>query len=75
MFGAIEKINTQYIGIQRFILTMLFPLFEVKDISHLFACYASPHLGFKGLFLGFHDGKSFLGLDFSLHGEKGKKGD
>jgi hypothetical protein len=27
--------------------------------------------GFKGLFLGYHDGKSFFGLDFSLHGEKG----
>jgi len=29
-------------------------------------------LGFKGLFMGYHDGKSFFGLDFSLHGEKGK---
>jgi hypothetical protein len=29
-------------------------------------------LGFKGLFLGYFDGKSFFGLDFSLHGEKGK---
>ena len=29
-------------------------------------------LGFKGLFLGYHDGKSFFCLDFSLHGEKGK---
>lgn len=28
-------------------------------------------LGFKGLFMGYHDGKSFFGLDFSLHGEKG----
>lgn len=27
--------------------------------------------GFKGLFVGYHDGKSFFGLDFSLHGEKG----
>jgi len=32
----------------------------------------SSKLGFKGLFLGYHDGKSFFGLDFSLHGEKGK---
>ena len=32
----------------------------------------SSMLGFKGLFLGYHDGKSFYGLDFSLHGEKGK---
>ena len=29
-------------------------------------------IGFKGLFLGYHDGKSFFCLDFSLHGEKGK---
>lgn len=29
-------------------------------------------LGFKGLFMGYHDGKSFFCLDFSLHGEKGK---
>ena len=32
----------------------------------------SYNYGFKGLFLGYHDGKSFFGLDFSLHGEKGK---
>jgi hypothetical protein len=29
-------------------------------------------LAFKGLFLGYHDGKSFFALDFSLHGEEGK---
>lgn len=29
-------------------------------------------LGYKGLFLGYWDGKSFFGLDFSLHKEKGK---
>lgn len=29
-------------------------------------------LGFKGLFLGYWDSKTFLGLDFSLHKEKGK---
>lgn len=28
-------------------------------------------LAFKGLFLGYHDGKSFFALDFSLHGEEG----
>jgi hypothetical protein len=32
----------------------------------------SSLLGFKGLFLGYHDGKSFFGIDFSMHGEKGK---
>lgn len=32
----------------------------------------TSHLGFKGLFMGYHDGKSFFSLDFSLHGEKGK---
>jgi len=29
-------------------------------------------LAFKGLFLGYQDGKSFFSLDFSLHGEEGK---
>ena len=29
-------------------------------------------LGFKALFLGYWDGKSFFALDFSLHKEKGK---
>jgi hypothetical protein len=33
---------------------------------------ARCRLGFKGLFMGYHDGKSFFGVDFSLHGEKGK---
>jgi Transposase DDE domain. len=32
----------------------------------------SSLLGFKGLFMGYHDGKSFFSVDFSLHGEKGK---
>ena len=26
-------------------------------------------IGFKGLFLGYHDGKSFYRHDFSIHGE------
>lgn len=30
------------------------------------------NIGFKGLFMGYHDGKSLFSLDFSLHGEKGK---
>jgi hypothetical protein len=29
-------------------------------------------LAFKGLFMGYHDGKSFFAMDFSLHGEEGK---
>ena len=33
----------------------------------------SYNYGFKGLFLGYHDGTSFFGLDFSLHGEKGNE--
>ena len=36
--------------------------------SHVTNTY---NFGFKGLVLGYHDGKSFFGLDFSLHGEKG----
>ena len=150
MFHATDKINSQYSGLQKFILLILFPLFDVKDISHykesalyqLFKCgkdvfyrflnnadfswrklaysvnltlfkrvekssynnedksvscliaddtdlpkrgrcfellssiYSHVtdmfNYGFKGLFLGYHDGTSFFGLDFSLHGEKGK---
>ena len=30
--------------------------------------------GYKALMLGYHDGKSFFALDFSLHGEAGKDG-
>jgi hypothetical protein len=149
-FQAVDKINSRYSGLQKFMLLIPFPLFEVKDISHykesilypLFkvgrdifyrfmdnpdfswrklAYHVNLHLlkrleksvdregnrpvrclivddtdlpkrgrcfellsriyshathsfnyGFKGLFLGYHDGKSFFGLDFSLHGEKGK---
>ena len=40
--------------------------------SHVTHSYS---YGFKGLFIGYHDGKSFFGLDFSLHGEKGKDRD
>lgn len=29
-------------------------------------------VGFKGLFLGYWDSKTFIGIDFSLHKEKGK---
>ena len=32
----------------------------------------SSKLGYKALFIGYHDGKSFFSLDFSFHGEKGK---
>lgn len=39
-------------------------VFDHKDHSY--------KLGFKGLFLSFCDGKSFLPLDFSMHSEKGK---
>ncbi|MDA3880907.1 MAG: transposase [Prolixibacteraceae bacterium] len=40
-----------------------------KIFSHV---TQTVNLGFKGLFMGYHDGKSFFSLDFSLHGEKGK---
>jgi hypothetical protein len=150
LFKNIDKNNTQYGCLQRIIVLIMFPLFEVKDISHYnesslyqyFKCgkdvfyrflnnenfiwrnfaysvnkrlikrvnKSSEHsdtqhircliaddtdqpkrgkcfellsriyshvsnsynYGFKGLFLGYHDGTSFWGLDFSLHGEKGK---
>ncbi len=37
-----------------------------SHVTHL------SQLGFKGLFLAYHDGKSLFGLDFTLSGEKGK---
>ncbi len=40
-----------------------------KIWSHVKHC---RFFGFKGLFLGYWDGKSFFSLDFSLHKEKGK---
>ncbi len=42
-------------------------------IGKVFSHVTRKHiLGYKALFLGFFDGKSFFSLDFSLHGEKGK---
>jgi hypothetical protein len=149
-FQKFDKVNTQYYAKQIFTMLLLFPFFDVKDISHfsqssvfyVFKCgkdvfyefqksvqmnwrklsysvtkqlinrveknshkadtqpiicliaddtdlpksgrcfellsriYShvtkTYNYGFKGLFLGYHDGKSFFGLDFLLHGEKGK---
>jgi len=149
VFKSVDKINSQYSGLQKLLLLMLFPLFDIKDVSHYkeSALYTLLHCGkdafyrfmgnpdfswrklayhfnmrllkevekssyineskpvrcliaddtdlpkrgrcfellsriyshvtnsfnygFKGLFLGYHDGTSFFGLDFSLHGEKG----
>jgi hypothetical protein len=148
-FMYVNKINSQYSGCQKFILLILFPLFDLKHISDYrksalyevlkcgkdvfyrflnnpvfswrqFAYHVNMKLlkriekasyntdnkqikcliaddtdlqksgrkfellsriyshvtntfnyGFKGLFIGYHDGTSFFGLDFSLHGEKG----
>lgn len=39
--------------------------------SHVTHTY---NYGYKALMLGYHDGKSFFVLDFSLHGEAGKDG-
>lgn len=44
----------------------------IENIGRVFDHVTKRHiLGFKLLVLGFWDGKSFLGLDFSLHREKG----
>lgn len=47
-----------------------------KRIEHVSRVWShvlhSTVLGFKGLFLGYWDTKTFIGLDFSLHKEKGK---
>jgi hypothetical protein len=49
---------------------------KFEFLSRIFSHVTHTHnYGFKGLFLGFQDGKSFFGLDFSLHGEKGKEKD
>jgi len=45
----------------------------IEHISRIWSHVFHRHiLGFKGLFIGYWDGKSFFGLDFSLHKEKGK---
>ena len=47
--------------------------FRIEHISKIWSHVSQRSiLGFKGLFLGYWDGKSFFGLDFSLHKEKGK---
>lgn len=46
---------------------------QIELIGKIFSHVThTVNLGFKGLFMGYHDGKSFFSLDFSLHGEKGK---
>lgn len=46
---------------------------RVEHVGKVFSHVTRQHLlGFKALFLGYFDGKSFFPLDFSLHGEKGK---
>jgi len=45
----------------------------IENVSRIWSHVAHTGvLGFKGLFLGYWDSKTFLGLDFSLHKEKGK---
>lgn len=45
----------------------------IEHVSKIWSHVAHTSvLGFKGLFLGYWDSKTFLGLDFSLHKEKGK---
>ena len=34
IFWSIDKNNTQYFNYQRFIILILYPFFEVKDVSH-----------------------------------------
>ena len=46
---------------------------KIELIGRIFSHVTHTNiLGFKGLFMGYFDGKSFFALDFSLHGEKGK---
>lgn len=47
--------------------------FRIEHISKIWSHVTQKTiLGFKGLFLGYWDGTSFFGIDFSLHKEKGK---
>ena len=47
--------------------------YKTEHISKIWSHVKHRRLfGFKGLFLGLWDGKSFFALDFSLHKEKGK---
>lgn len=44
-----------------------------ESIERAFPHIMREHIvGYKALFVGCHDGKSFFALDFSLYGEKGK---
>jgi hypothetical protein len=46
---------------------------RVENVGKVFSHVIRQHLlGFKALFLGYFDGKSFFPLDFSLYGEKDK---
>lgn len=48
---------------------------KIENIGKIYSHTEHRHiLGFKGLLLGKTDGKTFLPLDFSIHGEKGKSG-
>lgn len=47
--------------------------YKTEHISKIWSHVKHSRIfGFKGLFLGLWDGKSFFSLDFSLHKEKGK---
>lgn len=47
--------------------------FQIEFIGRIYSHVTHvSQLGFKGLFLAYHDGKSLFGLDFILSGEKGK---
>ena len=47
--------------------------YKTEHVGKIWSHVRHPRFfGFKGLFLGYWDGKSFFSLDFSLHKEKGK---
>ena len=49
---------------------------RIEKIGRVFSHTEHRHIvGFKGLLMGLSDGVSFHPLDFTLHGEPGKKGD
>lgn len=47
--------------------------YKTEHVGRIWSHVKHVHiLGFKGLFLGYWDGKSFFAMNFSLHNEKGK---
>ncbi len=77
LIGKTEKVKTDQTDLPRCLIVDDTDLpktgRKTELIGRIFSHVShSSLIGFKGLFMGYHDGKSFFALDFSLHGERGK---